>query len=180
MTVKENQPTLFADLALLFKRPPGPGQDLRTVVQVSKGHGRLETRTLAASTDAKGFVDWPKLEQGLCLERRVVDLATGLISTEHVYGLTNLRADQLDLAKLLQRWRDHWTIENRLHWVKDVIFKEDACRVHVGQAPFVLAALRNALVSCFHALGFDSISQAKRHFALNLDEALAFVCGSLE
>jgi hypothetical protein len=180
MTVKDNQPTLVADLALLFKRPPGPGQDLRTVAQTSKGHGRLETRTLSASADVKGFVDWPSLEQGLCLQRRMVDLATGVISTEQVYGLTNLRTDQLDLSQLLKRWQGHWGIENRLHWVKDVVLKEDASRVRVGQAPFVLATLRNALVSCLRALGFDSISQARRHFALNLDEALAFICGSLE
>lgn len=180
MTVKDNHPTLLADLALLFKRSPGKGQDLRTVTQTTKGHGRLETRTLSASTDIKGFVDWPSLEQGLCLERRVIDLTAGGISTERVYGLTNLKADQLDLSQLLDRWQGHWGIENRLHWVKDVVLREDASRVHVGQAPFVLAALRNALVSCLRAAGFDSITQARRHFALNLDEAVAFICGSLE
>jgi Transposase DDE domain len=179
MTVKANQPTLQADLDLLFKRLPGPHQDLRMVQQTSKAHGRLETRTLWASADVKGYLDWPSVEQGLCLERRVVQLATGEISTERVYGLTSLAATQLDLAKILQRWRGHWGIENRLHWVKDVVLKEDASRVRTGQAPLILATLRNALVSCLRAVGFDSITQGRRHFALNLDEALAFICGSL-
>ena len=178
MTVKDNQPTWCADLALRFKRPPGPAQDLRTVTHTTRGHGRLETRTLSASVDLKGFVEWPFLEQALCLERRVVDLSTGVISTERVYGLTSLRADQLDLSQLLQRWQGHWGIENRLHWVKDVVLREDASRVRVGQAPFVLAALRNTVVSCLRAFGFDSITQAQRHIALNLDEAVAFICGS--
>ncbi len=179
MTVKDNQPTLHADLELLFKGPPGPHQDLRSVQQTSQAHGRLETRTLWASADVKGYVDWPALEQGLCLERRVIHLATGQISTERVYGLTSLAANQLALGNILQRWRGHWTIENRLHWVKDVVLKEDTCRVRPGQAPFILATLRNALVSCLHALGFDSITQARRHFALNFDQALAFICGAL-
>ena len=177
MTVKENQPGLYADLELLFKHQVGSAQDLRQTVQNSKGHGRLETRTLLASSALNNYLDWPGLKQCLCLERRVIRLSTGEISTERVYGLTSLAPDQLDLAKMLQRWRGHWTIENRLHWVKDVVLKEDDCRVRTGQAPLLLAMLRNALVSCLHAVGFDSITQARRHFALNLDEALACVCG---
>ncbi len=178
MTVKANQPRLQADLELLFKRLPGPHQDLRRVQQTSKAHGRLETRTLWASADAKGYIDWPALEQGLCLERRVVRLATGEISIERVYGLTSLAPSQLDLAKILQRWRGHWRIENCLHWVKAVVLKEDASRVRTGQAPLILATLRNALVSCLRAFGFDSITQGRRHFALNFEDAVAFICAS--
>ncbi len=62
MVVKDNQPRLLADLQTLFNRPPGPGQDLRTVCQVSKGHGRLERRTLSASVDLHGYVDWPGVQ----------------------------------------------------------------------------------------------------------------------
>ena len=180
MTVKENQPGLYADLELLFKRQPGPDHDLRQIVQNSKGHGRLETRTLSASTDLNHYLDWPGLKQCLCLERRSIRLTTGEISTERVYGLTSLAPDQLALAKLLQRWRGHWAIENRLHWVKDVVLKEDASRVRAGQSPFILALLRNALVTCLRAAGFDSITQGRRHLALNLDEAIACVCGLSE
>ena len=180
MTVKENQPSLYADLALFFKRPAGPQQDLRRVQQTSRGHGRLETRTLWATADVKGYLDWPSLEQGLCLERRVIHLDTGEISTERVYGLTSLAANQLDLTKILQRWRGHWAIENRLHWVKDVVLKEDASRVRTGQAPMIFASLRNALVSCLHALGFSSITDGRRHLTLNFDEAVAFICHPLE
>ena len=180
MTVKENQPHLYADLATLFRCPSGPGQDLRMYQALNKGHGRLETRTLSASTDINAYVQWPGLQQALRLERRVVDLASGEITTKVVYGLTSLAPDQIALPQLLERWRDHWSIENRLHWVKDVVLREDASRVHIGQAPFILAALRNAVVSCLHAFGFDSVSQGRRHFALNLDEVVAFICNPLD
>lgn len=73
MVVDDNQPRLKADVALLFEVPPGPGQDRRVVQQVSKGHGRLETRTLSASTDLKGYVSrarvTPGTSRGLSLDR---------------------------------------------------------------------------------------------------------------
>jgi hypothetical protein len=97
-----------------------------------------------------------------------------------VYGITCLTPDQLDLAKVLARWRGHWGIENREHWVRDVIMAEDTCRVHQATRSQVLAALRNALISLCRAAGMPAIKDAHRHFALNLDQAFSFVCGSLE
>ncbi len=175
MVVDDNQPTLKADVALLFSRPPGPHQDQRTVQAVFKGHGRLETRTLMASTDLKGFVDWPGVEQGLCLERRVMFLATGEITTETEYGILSLRPDQLPLAAVLARWRGHWAIENQLHWSRDVVMGEDASRVRSGHAPQTVAALRNTVISLVHRVGYASLSGACRHFALHFQEALSLV-----
>ena len=54
MVVKDNQPRLLTDVAQLFSCPPGLGQDLRQTVQASKGHGRLERRSLSASADLAG------------------------------------------------------------------------------------------------------------------------------
>jgi hypothetical protein len=122
MTVKDNQPRLLADLTTFFSREPGPGQDLRCVQDTTKAHGRLETRTLWASADVKPYLDWPAAEQALCLERRVIRLSTGEITTETVYGITCVTPDQLDLAKVLARWRGHWGIENREHWVRAMSF----------------------------------------------------------
>ncbi len=135
MTVKDNQARLHADLALLFRTAPGPHPDLRCVQHVSKAHGRLAIRTLWASADVKAYLDWPALKQALCLERRLVRLATGEISTERVDGLTSLAPDQLDLSQILQPWRGPWSIENRLHWVKDGVLKEDVrcARTATGQ-----------------------------------------------
>ncbi len=175
MVVDDNQPTLKADVALLFHRSPGPHQDLRMVQTVSKGHGRLETRTLTASTDLKGFIDWPGAEQGLRLQRRVVSLATGEITTEIEYGVLSLRPDQLPLSTVLKRWRGHWAIENQVHWSRDVVMREDASRVRSGHAPQTFAALRNTVISLVHQAGYTSLSAARRHFALHFQEALSLV-----
>lgn len=180
MVVKDNQPRLLTDVAQLFQRRPGPGQDLRTTVQVSKGHGRLETRTLSASADLSDYSDWPGLTQGLCLQRDILRLSTGEVSHETVFAITSLSAHDLDLASLLQRWRGHWGIENRLHWVSDVLFQEDASRVRTGSTPLVLSRLRTLVISCLRAFGYDSIKAGRRHFALHPNQAFALVCGVLE
>jgi hypothetical protein len=176
MVVKDNQPRLLADLETLFTRPPGPAQDLRTVQQVTKAHGRLETRTLSASVDLKGYLDWPGVEQGLRLERRVYYLASGKQFCEVDYALISLPPDQIDLQTILTRWREHWHIENKLHWVRDVVMGEDASRVRHDSAPQVLAALRNAVITLVKLFGFDSLTQARRHYALNFHEAASVVC----
>lgn len=176
MVVKDNQPRLLADLHTLFNRPPGPGQDLRTVRQVSKDHGRLEIRTLSASVDLSGYVDWPGVQQGLRLERQVYYLASGKQARQVNYALLSLSPHQIDLHTVLKRWREHWHIENKLHWARDVVMREDACRVRRGRAPVVLAALRNAVITLVKALGFKSLTHARRHFALHLHHALSIVC----
>jgi hypothetical protein len=175
MVLDDNQPSLKADVALLFDLPPGPGQDLRTVTQYAKGHGRVETRSLSASIDLKGYLDWPAVEQALCLERRVFVPATGQTTVEVEYGLLSLAPDQIDLPTVLARWRGHWSIENRLHWSRDVVMAEDASQVRSGHAPQALAALRNTVISLVHCLGHASLSAARRHFGLNLHEALSIV-----
>jgi hypothetical protein len=65
-------------------------------------------------------------------------------------------------ARLLAWWRDHWGIENRLHYVRDVAFQEDACRIRSGDAPQNLAALRNALISLLRLNGQSNIAAALR------------------
>jgi hypothetical protein len=175
MVVDDNQPTLKADLALLFELSPGPGQDLREVQQVTKGHGRLETRPLAASVDLKGYVDWPGFEQALRLERRVYVPATDQTTVEIAYGVLSLTPEQIALPTVLSRWRGHWSIENQLHWSRDVVLGEDVSRVRSGAAPQTLAAVRNTVISLVKRLGHSSVSAARRHFALNLHEALSVV-----
>jgi hypothetical protein len=84
------------------------------------------------------------MKQGFELRRERV--VKGERSEEIVYGVTSLSEEKADAGQLLKLMRDHWQIENGLHWVRDVTLKEDACRVRTGSAPQVLAALRNTVV----------------------------------
>jgi predicted transposase YbfD/YdcC len=87
---------------------------------------------------------WPGLKQGFEVRRERTE--KGQTTVEVVYGITSLGVEQADAHRLLGLVRQHWRIENCLHWVRDMTLGEDACRVRSGSAPQVLAALRNVVV----------------------------------
>ena len=62
----------------------------------------------------------------------------------------------------------HWGIENRLHWVRDVVYGEDQSQVRTGSAPQLLAALRNLVIGILHLGGVKNIAAALRHYSLKL------------
>lgn len=70
-----------------------------------------------------------------------------------IYAITSLPLDQLSPAALLALSRDHWKIENCLFHVRDVTFAEDASRVRTGEAPKVMAELRNAVLTLIRQSG---------------------------
>jgi predicted transposase YbfD/YdcC len=74
--------------------------------------------------------------------------------------------------------RGHWRIENRLHWVRDLSFGEDACRVRTGEAPEILAGIRNAALWLMRASGLTNIAAALRRHAAKPLEALGLVINS--
>jgi predicted transposase YbfD/YdcC len=114
---------------------------------VDKGHGRIEIRRIAARTVLPTRLDqnWPGIT-AICRIERIRELRDRC-SREVIYAITSLPADKLDAAALLKLSRDHWQIENCLFHVRDVTFREDACRVRSGAAPEALADLRNAALN---------------------------------
>ena len=142
---------------------------------VDKGHGRLERRRLWASTALVGDSDWPGLAQALCVEREVVELATGEVRRERAYAVTSLAPAQADAATALAPWRGHWEIENRLHWVRDVTFGEDRSPATAGGVPEGLAATRNAAIGLLRAHGHEAIAATRRHLARHAERVLAYL-----
>jgi hypothetical protein len=82
-----------------------------------------------------------------------------------VYAITSLGHRDAD-ARLLVDWiRSHWTIENCLHWVRDVPEGEDHSSVRTGQGPHVMAALRNTAINIIRLRGGTNIAAAHRDFS---------------
>lgn len=172
LAVKDNQPTLLWEVAAAFDGADDPAP--RTAVAVSQHGGRVETRRLAASTALAGYRDWPGLAQALRLERRVVATATGAVLHEEVvYAVTSLAPAHAAPPRLLALWRGHWTIENRLHYVRDVTFDEDRAQVRAGTAPQCMAAFRNLAIGLLRLLGEPNIAAATRRCAAQPARALA-------
>lgn len=95
----------------------------------------------------------------------------GQATTETVYAITSLTADKADAARLLDLSRQHWGIENRLHYVRDVTWREDQARTNAGHAPQALAALRNTALTIIRRLGFKPV-EGIEHFAEHRYQAI--------
>jgi predicted transposase YbfD/YdcC len=179
MLVKENQPQLHADIALVFAQPPW-GDVQETASSVDMGHGRIEQRTLTASAALAGLSTWPGLAQVFQLERQVTSKKTGQERDEVVYGVSSLVPERATPSQLLALVRGQWQIENRSHWVRDVTFDEDRSQVRCGSIPQVMAALRNTAIGLLRTAGYANIAAACRRFAAQPDLALALIGIALE
>jgi predicted transposase YbfD/YdcC len=109
---------------------------------------------------------FPAAQQVLRLRRRRIDKQTGAVLTdETVYAVTSLSPDRARPRALLRLWRRHWWIENRVHWVRDVVCGEDASTTHTATAPQALAALRNLVLSLLHRWKHAEITAAREYYA---------------
>lgn len=73
------------------------------------------------------------------------DLTGAVITGETVYAITDLPAEQADAAEIAAWARGHWTVENTVHWVRDVVFGEDKSQARTRNTPAVLAAVRDLI-----------------------------------
>jgi predicted transposase YbfD/YdcC len=183
--VKGNQPQLFEDLRLLFaplsaaKRAGEgifrlPEQHAQTK---DKAHGRLELRSIRVSSELKGYSDWPGLEQVFEIRRRW--RSKGQWQEAVHYGVSSLPAAIAIPERFLKLKRGHWTIENRLHYVKDVTMREDQSTLHTGNGPKIMAALRNTVVSLLRRAGFSTIAARMRYNSIHPEAALQVLSCSL-
>lgn len=127
--------------------------------------GSLTTRTLRASTLLNEHLNWPGLAQVYEYHTHREQLATGKITHHTQYGITSLTPEKATAKDLLNLRKGHWTIENKLHWTRDVIFGEDASQVRTEAIPHVMAALRNTVLAVFRFNGHTKITHALRFFA---------------
>ncbi len=147
-----------------------------TVVQ--KGHGRIETRTIPVSTDLSGDYIFPYVGQVAIIERSVTDLKGDPIpkrNKEAVAIVTSLTPAKAARAHLLELVQEHWHIENRLHYVRDVTFDEDRSRMRRGAGPKIMAALRDIAISLLRLVRATNIAEATRHCSWHREVALLLV-----
>jgi predicted transposase YbfD/YdcC len=175
--VKENQPTLYDDLQLLFSPTVAvaPGWspiplDFVTLRQVEKGHGRLEERQLTVSSLLAGYHDWPYLAQAFQLVRQVW---RGKKHTHEVrYGITSATTSEANAQRIFAVIRGHWAIENGLHYRRDVTLREDASQIRMGHAPQVLASLNNLVCGVTARAGITNLAAFQRSAAAAIDRLL--------
>ena len=154
--VLDNQPTLFDRLdALDWKSVP------LTASTADHDRGRHEVRTIQV-LDAPEDLNFPHIQQVFLIERTVTD--NGRTSYQAMLYVTSLTAEQASPDDLLAYVRGHRSVEV-LHWIRDVTYGEDNSRVHTGNAPRVVATLRNVSISLLRISGATNIAAALRHNA---------------
>jgi predicted transposase YbfD/YdcC len=180
LTVKDNQPNLYQDIATLFTlAQPHPNLlDYQTVRKTNKRHGRIEQRTLTAVSLFPGEIDWPDITQVFRLENTFSFLRKGqLVRTEQKvrYGLTSLSRKQANAQRLLTLKRKYWQIETGLHYRRDVTFHEDTTRMSHPHATRNLTTVHNTILSLFARLGCHNAAQTRRRLGADLRLAVSLL-----
>ena len=182
LPVKANQKQLYEDIRDLFEPfdetdPPEVehrrfenlhaevGAHLETYTDTEDAKGRITTRTLTTSTLLTQHTHWPGLQQVYQYITHQKQKSTAHVKCHVQYGITSLSPEHASAADLLKLRREHWTIENKLHWIRDVVFQEDASSARTGVLPQVMAALRNTAISILRFTGHTKITDALQLFA---------------
>jgi len=145
-----------------------------------KGHGRIEKREIWTSTELNGYLKFPYVGQVFTIRRTTTDLDGNVVKgrksiEEVVQGLTSLSPQKASPAQLLAYNRGHWTIENRLHYIRDMTYDEDRSQVRKKNRPHLMATLRNVAISLLRLAGADNIAAATRHLGWKLERPLRLI-----
>jgi predicted transposase YbfD/YdcC len=182
LAVKENQPTLYADILAIFEEARQDPQLLGSMDFHSteeKGHGRKEVRR-CWSTDLVDRVSqraqWRSLHTLVLIEsERTVDGTTTLEQRHYICSKPSLSA-----KTALADARSHWGIENGLHWVLDIAFREDDCRIRAGPAGENVAVMRHIALNLLKTVKGTKVGSKNRRLRAGWDQAfLARVLGAL-
>lgn len=180
LNLKGNQPEAKAEIhplleTLAASRPP----DLE---QTEKGHGRLETRRCWATGDVAGLAcrgQWSGLTSLALCERETLDLITGKVTIGRRFFVTSLKPEAGQIARCV---RQHWQVENNLHWRLDVIFREDFQRCRSGYAATNLSLMRKMSLNLLLKASPPGMSMKRMrlHTARKLDQLTKIIAPLLE
>ena len=165
-----NQPTLQRAvfdkvLPLLRERPQ----------HVVREHARGYIKTWSCWTiDAEG-IDFPHASQAGFIRREVFEISGTRVSKDEALMLTSRNAERMTAADLCRHTRDHWGIENKNHYVRDTIYREDQCQAWTGEGPHALASLRNLAIGLIRLKGVTAIKQTTEWIAGDRMRALNFM-----
>ena len=174
LALKGNQGTLRDDVELFAREQKAVAFKNTSVSQdttVDGDHGRIETRTVTVFHDIGWLQDshqWPGLKSVVMVESERE--TNGKAETETRFYITSLTLLANAVGPMI---RSHWMVENGLHWVLDMIFRDDDCRVRIDNAPFNLAIVKHIALNVLRTgKGRDSL-RMRRNAAAGADAALA-------
>lgn len=180
--VKGNQDTLEKDIRLFFKDPPY-GASIQTDKTIDCWKGQKEIREVTVSADQQllSYLNWPGLTDIWQMKKTVTKKnreGKKETTTEISVGIARIPEEILQPAiaqQISEYIRGHWGIENRLHRQRDMVFNEDHATIRCGNAPQIMAALKNVVISIFHRATVRNFKRAQRRFCAKPPELFAFL-----
>jgi predicted transposase YbfD/YdcC len=160
LTVKGNQPSLLARIASMLP-PAVPGTEHHTETDRSKGRIVRRSIWIAPATG----VDFSGAVQVFRIRRDTFDHTGNRLSKEVVHGVTSLTAEQAGPDVIARFIRQHWGIENKIHWVRDVVYREDHQRAYAGTGVQVMATVRNLALALLRLAGITQITRTLERIA---------------
>jgi predicted transposase YbfD/YdcC len=160
LTVKGNQPTLLTQIATALP-PAAPGTEHH--VTDDRSNGKIVRRSIwiAPADD----IDFPSAAQAFRIRRDTFDHAGNWLTKEIVHGVTSLTTHLANAEQLAHLIRLHWGIENRVHWVRDVVYREDHQHAYAGSGTHTMAILRNLALGLLRLAGITQITRTLQHIA---------------
>jgi predicted transposase YbfD/YdcC len=159
--VKGNQPKLLKSLEAVIKNQ----NPISHHCTKERSRGRYEKRRIKVfKAKELSFNEWINLNRIIHVER--VFYRKGKIETACSYYISSLCSN--NAKEFASGIRGHWSIENRLHWVKDVIQNEDKSGIKSGNGVEILSLLKNIAINICRERGFDSVKSAGIYFASNV------------
>ncbi len=170
MTVKGNQPSLqrkvFDKILPLLRKPPFH-------VMEERSRGRIK-RWSCWIAGADG-IDFPHAGQAACIRRDVFEITGDRISKEYAFILTSRTEGKMTAADISLHVRGHWGIENKNHYIRDTVYREDHGQAWIGNGPHALASLRNLAIGLFRLKNTDSIKETTEWVCRDRMRALKFM-----
>lgn len=162
ITVKGNQPRLLAKLKTITEAH----WPCERVVDIEKNRGRTTCRLVSVFADLRGIdCDW--LGAKTCIQVERIGIRSGKQYLQTNYYISSLLSKAVTFAEGI---RQHWGIENRLHWVKDVIFGEDAAPFTNSNTAANWSIIRSIAINLARKGGYDSLTKAQRFLAHDIDK----------
>jgi predicted transposase YbfD/YdcC len=177
--IKENNPAVLRDITDFFEDEGIDRKEFHYHKEVNKGHGRQEVREVWTSTQMNEWFEkeWIGIAQIFMIKNTITEKAE--MTEKTFYGITSVPREHANAARILEIKREHWLIENRLHYRRDVALGEDASQIRSSGAPEVLAALNGGLLAFLDFLGVKNVKKQMRHFCAQPGEALQLLLGKL-
>ena len=162
ITVKGNQPQLLTQLKTIAETQ----KPCERSVDIEKNRGRTTCRIVSVFSDLRSIdIHWVGVQSLIQVER--IGIRSGKKYLQTNYYISSLISKATTFANGI---RQHWGIENRLHWVKDVVFREDAAPLSNYNAATNWSIIRNIAINFARLGGYDSLTKAERFLAHDIDK----------